>query len=537
MRDSDMFFFDQWGRELANGDWLTDQQLHPMHLWHMALAKRYFALRPDKAATYREEEAATGTAADKLLWNDWLGGKMFHQEPLYAYLIGGAYRIFGPNPRVVLVWQMALGVSATLMIYFISLRIFGPVTASVAGIMALLSGALTWHEVMLLRTTLTIFVSVGLVWLALVAGEKKKMGWYAAFGFAGGASLAVLSYFIVMAGMIFLWLLWPLRNIPRQAGYAAAIMVTSGVIALSPVIARNLTVGAPPLALLSQGWIFFIIANAPDLNPSSPVNLISPYISSVLSVTDGEAVPTILETIKLHDSLFGYILFLAHKFLIVFTPYPVSDNGLGYSYFAHHSTSLSIARFHFALLAPLAFLGLFAARHRLFGMAPLLAVMIMPILLMTAFITLTRYRAPMEAAMIPLAAFGFVWLFSRRHGAIIAPIALALFSLFGPAPPPVHYKDYSFAAHIFFTPKITAATGEGKWKEAVRIYEEWFRYEDNFGISPGVLRGHQRQIASLYVRKSLAYAEALKNAGEAERARKVADRANSLLYALGMNNL
>ncbi|MDH5638186.1 MAG: glycosyltransferase family 39 protein [Nitrospinota bacterium] len=533
-KQSDMSFFDHWAKEVAAGDWLTDQALHPMHFWHIDLAKKYFALRPDMAADYQERARTTGVAAEKLLWNRWHRGKTFHQEPLYAYLVAVTYRIFGPDARAVYIWQMALGVATTLMLYFISLRMFGPATAAVAGVIALLSATLTWHEITLLRTTLTVFTSVGLVWLALVAGEKKKLGWYAAFGFAGGVSLTLQSFFILLVGMIAIWFIWPLRRAPRQAGYAAAIMAAAMVIALSPVLARNLAVGAPPLALLSQGWVFFIIANAPDINPSIPINLLSPYTSGILAITEGKALPSIVETIKLHDSLFGYIMLLTHKFFVVFSPYPASDNGLGFSYFASHSTSLSIARFHFALLAPLAFIGLFVNRHRVFATAPLLAAMIMMITLMTAFITLSRYRAPMEAAMIPLAAYGLVWLASRRHGAIITSTALALFFLPGPAPPPPGYKDYGFAAYNFFTPKINAATGEGKWKEAAAIYEEWFRYEDNFGISPGVIHRSQVKTAVWYGRQSLAYAQILEKAGKPERAKEMSNQAHQILNALGV---
>ncbi|MDH5510567.1 MAG: glycosyltransferase family 39 protein, partial [Nitrospinota bacterium] len=533
-KQSDMFFFDHWGKEVAAGDWLTDQALHPMHFWHIDLAKRYFDMRPEVAVACQEEARTKGITAEKILWNRWLGGKTFHQEPLYAYLIGITYRVFGPDPRAVYIWQMALGVLTTLMLYFISLRLFGPLTALVAGVIALLSATLTWHEITLLRTTLTVFVSVGLVWLALVAEEKKRLQWYAAFGFAAGVALTLQNIYILLVGLIALWFLWPLRRTPRQAGYTAGIIVGFMMIALSPVIARNLAVGAPPLAMVSQGWVFFILANAPDINPSIPINLLSPYTSEILVVTEGKAIPSIVETIKLHDSLFGYFLLLAHKFLIIFSPYPASDNGLGFSYFESHSTSLSIARFHFALLAPLTILCLFAGRVRLFTMAPLLAVMIMMIIPMTAFITLSRYRAPMEAAMIPLAAYGLVWLATRRHGAIILSTSLALFFLLGPTPPPARYKDYGFAAYNFFTPKINAATGAGDWNQAALIYEHWFRYENNFGISSGVIQRDQIKTAVWYGRQSLAYAEVLEKAGNPERSKEMSNQGRQILNALGV---
>ena len=43
---SDMGFFHEWGRQLAAGDWLTSTSLHPLHAWHVEVARQYFELRP-----------------------------------------------------------------------------------------------------------------------------------------------------------------------------------------------------------------------------------------------------------------------------------------------------------------------------------------------------------------------------------------------------------------------------------------------------------------------------------------------------------
>jgi len=39
--DLDMNFFDLWGDRIANGDILTNTELHPYHNWHKAAAEYY----------------------------------------------------------------------------------------------------------------------------------------------------------------------------------------------------------------------------------------------------------------------------------------------------------------------------------------------------------------------------------------------------------------------------------------------------------------------------------------------------------------
>src|SRR5213082_2329247 len=82
--ESDMNFFDRWARAIAAGDWLTDQELHPICQWNKEIAQIYFREHPERAAEYLPSGAAPGdaNALSQALWNRWFGGKTFHQEPL-----------------------------------------------------------------------------------------------------------------------------------------------------------------------------------------------------------------------------------------------------------------------------------------------------------------------------------------------------------------------------------------------------------------------------------------------------------------------
>src|SRR5262245_52277440 len=119
--NGDPHFFDLWGRRIAGGDWLTSASLHPLHTWHKQVALEYFI-------RHRAEEAdlvKQGLDPAAALWDRWYGGKLFHQEPLYPYVVGITYRIFGPDPRWVYAIQMILGVLSNVLVWSIARRHFG----------------------------------------------------------------------------------------------------------------------------------------------------------------------------------------------------------------------------------------------------------------------------------------------------------------------------------------------------------------------------------------------------------------------------
>ena len=96
---SDMHFFDHWARIIADGDWLSDRALHPVHHWTKDLAQRYLEKNPDDPA-HQEPEPAIA------LWNRWYGEKQFHQGPLYPYLIAVVYSLVGADVRWCFVLQL-----------------------------------------------------------------------------------------------------------------------------------------------------------------------------------------------------------------------------------------------------------------------------------------------------------------------------------------------------------------------------------------------------------------------------------------------
>ena len=205
--NTDMQFFDRWGREIARGDWLGARPLHPLHDWHEQVATIH--LREHGGPQPADPEA------QRALWNDWYGGTRFHQEPLYPYSIGLTYRLLGANPRIVYSWQMLLGVLSNLLIYFLARRSFSDSVAVVAALMAVGCGPLLFYETLLLRSASITFLGLLTVYVTQSALDRGTRGGYLLAGLCAGLATLLKGTFALLGLGAMALVIWRERRRPR----------------------------------------------------------------------------------------------------------------------------------------------------------------------------------------------------------------------------------------------------------------------------------------------------------------------------------
>ena len=267
-QQSDMSFFDAWARQIATGDWLTDRALHPAPRWALEIAERHFHDFPEEARELERLAAATPgeRSPAALLWDRWYGGKQFHQEPLYPYLLAATYALLAPDVRLVFLWQMVLGVLANVLIYWLARRSFGDTVGALAGAMAVLYAPLMYYELILLREAPLTFAALACVAAVSWALDGDRAArWIAAGAVIGATTLLKSTTLLFLLGVMAM-LCWLRRRSPAQLARALGGLSLGAACLLAPTVARNLAVGCPALALSSVGPVGFIIANAEDFS-------------------------------------------------------------------------------------------------------------------------------------------------------------------------------------------------------------------------------------------------------------------------------
>jgi 4-amino-4-deoxy-L-arabinose transferase-like glycosyltransferase len=539
---SDMSFFDEWGRRLAAGDWLGRSPLHPRHAWQLDLARKELATRPGLAAALGERPGASPDAAAAALVDRWYGGTTYHQEPLYAWLVGLTYAVLGPDVRHVFAWQLVVGVLANGLVYLVARRAFSDLVGAVAGVLALLCGTLVYYEMLLLRESLLVAASLLLVYWLLPAGRPRPPAFFLGLGAAGGLAL-------LLKTSLALWLLPALavrclagRRDAREAATRAAAVVLGAALVLLPVAARNVVVGAPPLALSGVGAMTFVNANAEDF-PGDVGAFVSRHAGAILTDADGRLFPSALAALRTHPSVGSYARQLARKLGAVFHWYEIPNNANFYVYRAAAPVlGLPVT---FLVVAPLALAGLVLGRRRA-GAWPLHLMVTGNVATMLAFYPLSRFRAPLLAGLLPFAALALVRVVDfaaagrRLRAALVVLAVAALGAWIGRPLPPgrslVRAADCQVPLVFVYGPAYRDAAERGEWRSAAALALRAVENEPAAvrRLGPGKAatdddRGCALALAELY---SLA-GDALDRDGEPRAAALARRRADELAAAAG----
>jgi 4-amino-4-deoxy-L-arabinose transferase-like glycosyltransferase len=537
---TDMHFFDAWARAIAAGDWLTDQSLHPYLPWHQELAEGYLRAHPARAAALQQAGAADPVRA---LYERWTGGKVFHQEPLYPYLVAVTYRLLGPDVRWVFAWQLAAGVVLNVLLYLTVRHQLGDLVATVAAGLSLLAGPLLYHEMLLLRESLIAAAGVGLVYLTERAQARGTWPSWLALGVTFGLALLLKTTFALYGLGVLVALVVLLRRRPRTLFASAAAVVGGAALALAPAIARNLAVGVPALGLSSVGSLVFVMSNAGDFR-SGVGFIVSRHTAEIMGSTDGRFLPAAIATLATHPNMGSVFGMLAAKFTTLWHWFEVPNNSNFY-YYRLHAPVLWWMPVSFLVLSPLGLVGLVLGRRALRTAWPLYLLVGCHAVNLIFFYTLSRLRIPLLPALAPFAALTLVEIGrsvgSGRlgRGAVLGTAVAALGVWTGrPLPPEVPLiasVDYWAAYNTYYNPLLDQAQDDEDWTRAADVLAQSLRLEPEtvrqLGSTRRARTGAEVDLATLFASVHDAYAQMLERSGQGERARREAERARSLTAA------
>ena len=449
--DSDNRFFDEWGRRVAHGEWLQREPLHPTFSWMKRVADDAMAIEPGLPVTtgLAPDLRYDRVAMEGKLWDHWLGGATFYQEPAYPYLVGFTYRLLGPNPWWVFGWQLALGIAGVLLVHRLARRLFSETAAAAAGAIAVLAPIPLFFEVTLLRDGLVVFATLALALLMHWAPSGGRGRWFA-LGLAFGGAALVKQSFLLFPLVMGAWRVATVRSRPRDRVAAAGLVGTGMAIALLPAVLRNVAVGAPALAMNGSATAMLAMYHVSTATPFDLV--VSPEFTRVLMAADGRFVASLLEAVRTHQSVWGFLALNLRKLLYAWNGFEAPNN-VDFYLFREGAPLLAALPATFVVLLPLAGIGV--ATRRAATSWPLLVAILASVPTLVLGAVLSRYRAPVAAALLPLAGAGAVrlasWIAGRRWRPLAAAAgATALYLAWGTADPPgkepaIRARTYAWA--------------------------------------------------------------------------------------------
>jgi hypothetical protein len=265
-------------------------------------------------------------------------------------------------------------------------------------------------------------------------------------------------------------------------------------------------------------------------------------VPRILSDSDGDGATMMRAALATHPDVGSYVGQLWRKLAMAWRWYEVPNN-TNFYYYRLHARALALLPVTFALVAPLALLGLGLALPRLRQLAVaylLVGALLAPLLV---FYVLSRFRVSLAVALIPFAAAALVtllrWTGERRWGRCAAAlVVLAVLGAWtwrplGADRALLRRADWVVPLEVYYAPRMEDDFRRRDWGAAVALLDRALALEP-----PEVtaLRAGEPppdddavQYASVYGMVHFRLAQALERAGDAERAAEESRIARALL--------
>lgn len=230
---------------------VTERDRKRQRAWTWSLALAAFALRAFVALSYDAhhpqaralllDEAAYDRWARAIAGGDWLGQGVFFQEPLYAYLLGCAYRVFGPDLLLVRLVQAFLGALTCVVVGRIAERVAGVWAGRIAAVALALYGPLLSFPCFVLKETLLVLV-LALLTLALLRSRASTRPWRAglAIGALCGLGALLKGNVLALTPLVAAWPLVRAAAAQRSNAWKQSLATCAAfALVLAPVAWRN----------------------------------------------------------------------------------------------------------------------------------------------------------------------------------------------------------------------------------------------------------------------------------------------------------
>jgi 4-amino-4-deoxy-L-arabinose transferase-like glycosyltransferase len=531
--ESDMNFFDLWANKIANGDFLIKEPLHPDHSWYKLIADYYFSENPDKLEEFKLKALQTGRVGSEseILWDHWYGGNRFQQEPFYPYFIGISYKFLSKDVRWIFAFQLVLGTVTTLLLFFVTRRLFGDTAGALSALLAIFCAPLLFYEFVLLRASFIVFFSIFFVYLIQVTVESQRQIYWLILGLALGVSLLIKTTFIVYILCLFIFLVSQyFRNNKNILSYFIFVLI--GIfISISPLVIRNLLVGTPAFGFSSVASVLFITPNIKNASIGlSGYHIYLNSVADIFGLTDGKLISTIIETLKTHGSPISYLKLLYDKLILIFHWYEAPNN-VSFYYFRLISSTLGSLPIQFIHIAPFALIGLIFAIRTIEKSWPLYVSVLTGFLPMIIFLYLSRFRAPLLVTFIPFAAFCIVDLCDkmnrRQYSAFFVIFVIITLFLFISRPleqnvSKFRFTDFNVAFHSFYKPKLIEYNKTGNWSKAASLMEKILKTKpkilNELRLDAQPKSINDKQLSQIFARYHLQYSIFLKKLNRHEEA-------------------
>jgi 4-amino-4-deoxy-L-arabinose transferase-like glycosyltransferase len=459
--------------------------------------------------------------------NSWVGATPFIRSPLYPYVLGIIYKIFGVSFYLPRTFMAVLGAFNVLLIYKIAKRLFSPLPAFFSAMIAMLSWVLVFYDGELLITSVGLFFILCIANYATITFENKSVKNFFVLGILFGlAALARANYLPIIFVFFVFYALFYWRKI-----YYALFYALGALLIIAPVTIRNYVILDDFVPISFYTGVNFYIGNNPYADGRTAIvpNTRADWYGGVEDViriaqeSEGRNLKPsevsvywsekAIEYIK--EQPFHFIKNIIKKFSFVFDLRETSNNKNIY-FFRDQSWFLKLFSIVSGFLyIPFAIVGIVSAlRKKEKKFIPIFLLLVCYIGGLTFSFVYTRLRHPIIGLFIVFAGYGIYTFMQKKNWRLFVPLYIVIFAclLFVSSKPKI-YKDGYFSLANAYMRKSNFELAEKNYKKAIGLPEPYHSRiykglaESNEQIAKQYFSEGRIVEAEEYLRSSLEYEE------------------------------
>ncbi|MCP4704789.1 MAG: hypothetical protein GY865_09285 [candidate division Zixibacteria bacterium] len=397
---------------------------------------------------YYYDEQWDHLLVDSLFHNYWalsiadgdiLGQEPFFRAPLYIYLLGGLYSIFGGSILIARIFGFIIGILSVYITGQIAFKLFGKISAILAALIHAIYPIAIYFESELLVDSLFTFLFELSILCLLKTIETKALKWYGLTGLIIGLAALTKPTILALLPVYIIWIFINTKNL-KQSLLHSIILIGSLILIILPVTVRNLIVADDFVLISSSGGINFYIGNNASADGST-ASMPSPLghnwqIKDINYIAENESNRE-LKASEISNFWFNksfdwiidnkieFFKLYLYKLGLSFNNLEISNNR-DLNIFFNNNPVLRLNPINFAFILALVSISIFFLRINRKWNRQILFVIIMItlyLLLISLFFINARYRLPVIPLLIILASYGlsnllsidFISKFLKQH--------------------------------------------------------------------------------------------------------------------------
>jgi len=193
----------------------------------------------------------------------------YYLAPLYSYVLGGLYALFGIDLLGLRIFQCLLGSASCVLLFWIGRRIFSREVGILSGFLFAVYGLHIYYTVMVLPTLLVVFLNLLFLWLILGSDRGLTLGRSVLAGVALGlAVLAKPNALLLLVITLLIFFLLRRRWRGEALSRCAAAVAIACVLTIAPATLNNYLASGEFVGITTTGGRNFMKGNGPDADGS-----------------------------------------------------------------------------------------------------------------------------------------------------------------------------------------------------------------------------------------------------------------------------